>query len=87
MNMLKHAYIIVANSLSPVLRTCIAMLDDPNNDIFLLLDKKAKLQSKIKELACEIKCSRIKVCYKLVNWGGVFPDFSSAGVTGMRMFC
>ena len=68
--MLKHAYIIVANSLSHVLCTCIAMLDDPNNDIFLLLDKKAKLYLQAKELANHVKYSRIQICQLLVNWGG-----------------
>ena len=80
--MLKHAYIIVANSLSHVLCTCIAMLDDPNNDIFLLLDKKAKLYLQAKELANRVKYSRIQICQKLVNWGGVFSNLGSTGITG-----
>lgn len=85
--MLKHAYIIVANSLSHVLCTCIAMLDDPNNDFFLLLDKKAKLFLPAKKLESHVKHSRIQMCQKLVNWGGVFSDFGSVGITGTGVFC
>lgn len=48
---MKHAYIIVTNSLSEVFLTSIKMLDYPLNDIYVLFDKKARLLDKAKDLS------------------------------------
>ncbi len=38
----KHAFLIIAHNEPRVLRTLLRLLDDPRNDIFLLLDARAK---------------------------------------------
>ena len=40
--MIKHAYMIMAHDQFELLSILIKMLDDPRNDIFLHIDKKAK---------------------------------------------
>lgn len=71
---MKHAYIIVANSLSEVLLTSIKMLDHPLNDIYVLFDKKARLLDKAKDLSNSLRFSNICMCEQIVNWGGVFSN-------------
>ena len=39
----KHAYLIVANSNWKVVNTCLKLIDDIRNDIYLLIDKKTHL--------------------------------------------
>lgn len=68
--MRKHAYIIVANSISEVLCTCIEMLDNPLNDIFILFDKKAHLLQAANCLQQNVRYSHISFCEQIVNWGG-----------------
>lgn len=43
---MKHAYIIVTNTLSKVFLKCISMLDHPLNDSYVLFDKKVRVQKK-----------------------------------------
>lgn len=68
----KHAYLIVANSNLLVLRTCLRMIDDARNDIYLLLDKKAGIREDIIEsLKGEVILSKMIVSNSLsINWGG-----------------
>lgn len=68
---MKHAYIIVANSLSEVLLTSIKMLDHPLNDIYVLFDKKARLLDKAKDLGNLLRFSNICMYEQIVNWGAI----------------
>lgn len=43
----KHAYLIAANSNLSVVRTCLRMIDDKRNDIYLLFDKKSRFSEEI----------------------------------------
>lgn len=36
----KHAYLIATNGNYEVLKTCLRMIDDERNDIYILFDKK-----------------------------------------------
>ena len=64
----KHAYLIMAHNNFSQLQTLITLLDDPQNDIYLHVDKKAKM----------FRPDRIKVSHSdlilinriRVNWGG-----------------
>lgn len=71
MIMKKHAFIIIANSVSKVLVTCVEMLDNPFNDIYILFDKKANLMHKSDLLRKIVKYSRMSFCEQIVNWGGI----------------
>lgn len=68
----KHAYLIAANANFKVLALCLRMLDDPRNDIYLLLDAKAKVPAEQKKKLLQAvnysKCSLLME--KVVNWGG-----------------
>lgn len=64
----KHAYLIIAHNNFAQLQTLITLLDDPQNDIYLHVDKKAKTfqPDKIKVSHSDlILIDRIRV-----NWGG-----------------
>jgi hypothetical protein len=68
----KHAYMIVANANFNVVETCLHMIDDPRNDIYLLLDSKSRVSQKQKDRFS--KCasqSSLTICEQIVNWGGV----------------
>lgn len=71
---MKHAYIIVTNSISEVFLTSIKMLDHPLNDIYVLFDKKARLLNKAKDLGSSLRYSRFFISELVVNWGGVFSN-------------
>ncbi len=47
--MQKHAYIIIAHSNFMVLEYAFKMIDDERNDIYLLIDKKAKVKEEWKK--------------------------------------
>lgn len=69
--MLKHAYLIVANGNFGVVKTCLKMIDDARNDIFLLLDSKAKVSTEIqKQLKECVNKSHIEIYEQVVNWAG-----------------
>lgn len=72
--MRKHAYIIVANSISEVLMTSVKMIDDPMNDIYILFDQKANLLRKKNVLESIVHKSKLDICEQIVNWGGVFTN-------------
>ena len=67
---MKHAYIIVTNSLSKVFLMSIKMIDHPLNDIFVLFDRKARLLEKAKNLNYTLRFSKISICEQIVNCGG-----------------
>lgn len=70
--MIKHAYMIMAHDQFELLSILIKMLDDPRNDIFLHIDKKAK-DFKAEELKQSVKYSKIIFTERIsVTWG----DFS-----------
>lgn len=71
---MKHAYIIVTNSLSEVFLMSIKMIDHPLNDIYVLFDRKSRLLEKAKNLNCLLRFSKISICEQIVNWGGVFSN-------------
>lgn len=77
----KHAYMIVANANLKVLEICLQLLDDARNDIYVLFDRKSKIQSEYKEkLGGFLHYSKIVFCNDFViNWGGEFADCSGAG--------
>lgn len=67
----KHAYLIVANNNLSVLRSCIQLLDDTRNDIYILFDKKANVNIKAFNDNVKIKYSPLSVTDCIpVNWGG-----------------
>ncbi len=69
--MRKHAYIIVVNSNFKVVKTCLRLLDDLRNDIYLLVDKKTKTCDDIcADLKQIVVWSRIVFVCKSVNLGG-----------------
>lgn len=51
---MKHAFLILAHNEYDVLRLLVSLLDNVNNDIFILIDKKSDMPEKI-----EVKYSRI----------------------------
>ena len=68
----KHAYLIVANSNWKVVNTCLKLIDDIRNDIYLLIDKKTHLtKHQIDGLKSICKESKLFIynCI-MVNWGG-----------------
>ena len=69
---MKHAYLITANSNFQVLDTCLKMLDNPANDIYILFDSKARQSVELyKQKMVKPRCATLKdVDYQLVNWGG-----------------
>ncbi len=69
---MKHAYLIVANANFNVVETCLKLLDDKRNDIYISIDKKIHATEHLK--------NRLKNCVEeaqvqtfdnfLTNWGG-----------------
>lgn len=77
----KHAYLIVANNNLSVLRSCIQLLDDIRNDIYILFDKKANVNIKAFNDNVKTKHSSLFVtCCISVNWGGVFSSGSCCSI-------
>lgn len=69
---MKHAYLIIAHSEYPVLKTLLSMLDDERNDVYLHVDKRAN------ELSGEVSRFKMKKAgfYMLENpmkvcWGDI----------------
>ena len=69
----RHAYIITANGNLLVLETCLRLIDDSRNDVFVLFDKKAKINNSVKEkLKHESSFSNVFFLPdQNINWGGV----------------
>lgn len=70
--MSRHAYLIVTNSNFKVLETCLRLIDDERNDIYILYDKKAHVSEETKSRlrTCVQKSNTYKECEQIVNWGG-----------------
>ena len=67
--MKKHAYLIMAHTNFNQLQTLISILDDPRNDIYVHVDKRA---TKFNERYYVTKFSKlIFINRKAVNWGGI----------------
>lgn len=66
----KHAYLIVANTNLKVLATCLRMIDDPRNDIYILFDKKCKIKTdKLRNLSSNVSRSNLFFLDPIVvNW-------------------
>ncbi len=69
--MKRHAYLILAHNNFAQLRKLIELLDDPRNDIFIHIDKKAKFNPQ-KGWNTVCKYSKLTFLQKRlkVNWGG-----------------
>lgn len=69
--MLKHAYLIIANQKFNQLKFLLRTLDDSQNDIYLLIDKKSYLSKKNQnELLSSVRYSRINIYHDLtITWG------------------
>ncbi|MDB1921722.1 beta-1,6-N-acetylglucosaminyltransferase [Clostridium tertium] len=66
----KHAYLIVAHNNFRVLKVMLEMIDNRNNDIYLLIDKKTK-DVNVESLKSVIKQSKVYVLNRInINWGG-----------------
>ena len=70
MNNDKHAYLIIAHSQPSLLKTLIRCLDDENNDIFILFDKKSKIDSSLLKGVCKKSTLTFVKRIKIV-WGGI----------------
>ena len=69
--MKKHAYLIVANSNFKVVESCLRMIDDPRNDVYLLMDKKTHVSDEQRDrLLHSVVHSGIAFCEEIVNWAG-----------------
>ncbi|MGV0167193.1 hypothetical protein ACRYI5_01180 [Furfurilactobacillus sp. WILCCON 0119] len=65
----KHAYLIIANRNFEQLQSLVTLLDDPRNDIYILIDNKAKVDS----LHLVVQHSQLKLVPRInIYWG----DFS-----------
>ena len=67
----RHAYLIAANANLKVVSTCLQMIDDDKNDVFLLLDKKSHISKEnIHHLQNVCNRSRVHIMTMVVNWAG-----------------
>lgn len=67
----KHAYLIIANNRFEQLRFLLSLLDDPRNDIYLLIDKKTPLTQPDKQKlhAC-VKLTTLLILHDVkITWG------------------
>ena len=70
----KHAYCIIAHSEKVLLHTLLRLLDDPLNDIYLLIDAKSSLRGcKLPELSC----SRLYVVPSIKIWWGEYSQIDA----------
>ena len=74
--MLRHAYLIAAHDKPAQLMTLLRLLDDPQNDVFLHVDKKAKWFSAETLSACVKRASLTFVPRQNALWGS--PRFIDA---------
>lgn len=67
---MKHAYLIVAHNNFETLKKLISLLDDENNNIFILIDKKVKIPC-CHNIYKAVKHSKIKIVDPMyINWAG-----------------
>ena len=69
--MKRHAYLILAHKNPRQLRKLIALLDDPRNDIFVHVDRKATFRSEDWTRTCRHSGLYFLDRRIRVNWGGV----------------
>jgi len=69
--MQKHAYLILAHSNFRQLRKLAELLDDPRNDIYIHVDKKAAFDPDSLAGACRHSSLKFVTKRRKVNWGGV----------------
>ncbi len=66
-----HAYMIITHSNFSTLALLLSLLDDSKNDIYLMIDKKAKFsKTKLKQVISQCKYSSVTVLQRKINWGG-----------------
>lgn len=74
----RHAYLIIAHNQFSLLKKLLVALDDPRNDIFLHIDKKAKYDKR--QLVETVKKAHLYFTKSIkVTWGGVFANRSRVG--------
>lgn len=71
-NLGRHAYLIIAHNQFQQLGTLLSVLDDPRNDIFLHIDKKAEYSQKTSDFlkGCLKYSSLAEIPRLSVSWGG-----------------
>lgn len=69
--MSRHAYLIVSHNNFEILKTCVRMVDDPRNDVFILFDKKTHVPDDVlRDIAAQARESRVEFLKPMVvNWG------------------
>lgn len=69
---MRHAYLIIANQKKEQLKLLISLLDHPNNDIYLMIDKKSTWNDKDKsEFIEEATDSKVHILKSInIYWGG-----------------
>ena len=70
MNYEKHAYLILAHTHLRQLRTLLSLLDDPRNDIYIHIDRKAPFSAKDLEGCCVRSAVQFVEPRISVHWGG-----------------
>lgn len=71
MNNAKHAFLILAHCQPKQIRILLSLLDDPRNDIYIHIDRKAPFGAKALEGCCvhsQVHFIEPRIC---VHWGGV----------------
>ena len=66
----KHAYLILAHTHLRQLRTLVSLLDDPRNDIYIHIDRKAPFRAKDLEGCCTRSTVYFVEPRIRVHWGG-----------------
>lgn len=67
----KHAYLILAHACPGQLRKLVSLLDDPRNDIYVHLDRKAGFGPEVLDGCCLESALHFVEPRLAVNWGGV----------------
>ena len=67
----KHAYLILAHTRPKQVRTLLSLLDDPRNDIYIHIDRKASFGRKALEGCCAHSAVHFVKPRISVHWGGV----------------
>lgn len=70
MNYEKHAYLILAHTHLRQLRTLLSLLDDPRNDIYIHIDRKAPFSAQDLEGCCVRSAVQFVEPRISVHWGG-----------------
>lgn len=65
---MKHAFLIIAHSQYDILKVLVELLDHPNSDIFILIDKKSPLP---KNLICRFSTLHLLSKRIDIRWGDI----------------